>query len=253
MTEEEKRALEEKEAQEKKESEDAEHRDENDDGEQIKKTIDEVMGGDNSDDEDDSKDDSKGESVPLKTFLEIKKEKKDMEKELIELRKLKEDGASKSEVDSDLEAIAEKYDVDPKFLDELSKIIYSKAKGDVEATLKPLQAKEKAEKITKVFNEHFDKVIEEMPEYSDIVNRDVIKELTLLPQNAKKTFQQIIEETYGKTVTGKKTLETGTPRGGKDVGIDESKLNDPSYFSKIMANPELKKKYNEGIAKRILL
>lgn len=50
--------------------------------------------------------------------------------------------------------------------------------------------------IEEIFSENFNKVMEGMPEYKDVVNRDVIKELSLLPQNAKKTFQQIVEETY---------------------------------------------------------
>ena len=199
----------------------------------------------------------KPEMVPLSNFLEIKKEKKQLEKTVKELQEKVANGATKSEVNSDLKAIADKYDVDPEFLNELSTVIYAKAKGDatkdVEDKLKPLEAKEKAERIEKVFSENFNKVMEEMPEYANVVNRDVIKELSLLPQNAKKTFQQIIEDTYGKTVTGKKTMEPSSPRGGKDAGLDKSRLSDPEYFKEVMANPELKKEYNKSIQDRIQL
>ena len=196
-------------------------------------------------------------TVPLTTFLETKKEKKALERELSELRAKADAGATKSEVKSDLKSIADKYDVDPNFLSELSDIIYAKAKGDVEETLnnklQPIEAKEKAEKINTAFNDHYSKVIEEMPEYKNVVNKDVIKSLSLLPENSKKTFQQIIEETYGNSVTGKRTMETSTPRGGKDASLDMSKTNDPEYFKQVMANPELKKKYNEGLVSRIKL
>lgn len=211
------------------------------------KTVEEMLDDDKSDDR----------SVPLSTFLEIKKEKKELEKEINSIKEQAAKGASKTEINNDLKSLAEKYDVDSDFLSELSTIIYSKAKGEADAALeerlKPMQAKERMERINKVFNENFDKVMQELPEYEAVVNKDVIKELTLLPQNAKKTFQQIVEETYGKTVTGKKTMETSTPRGGKNVGLDNSRINDPEYFKQVMADPELKKQYNEGITNRINL
>lgn len=202
-------------------------------------------------------DDKRDESVPLAKFLDIKKEKKALEKEIADLKSRAEQGEKKSELSADLNAIADKYDVDPKFLEDLTSVIYSKAKGEAEETLnsklKPLEAKEKAEKIDKLFNENYERVIEEMPEYSEVVNKNVIKELSLLPQNSKKTFQQIIEETYGKTVSGKKTLEPTTPRGGKNVSIDHSRMNDPKYYAEVMANPDLKKEYNKGLADRLRL
>jgi len=198
-------------------------------------------------------DDKKDSSIPLSKFLEVKNEKKALEKEISRLKIQAESGATKSEITSDLKDIADKYDVDPEFLNELSTIMFSKAEKAVESKLQPLEAKEKKERIDKAFAEHYAKVIAEMPEYEDVINKDVIKELSLLPQNGSKTFQQIIEETYGKTVFGKKTMETSTPRGGKDASLDMSRVNDPEYFRQIMASPELKKKYNEGIENRINL
>lgn len=196
--------------------------------------------------------------VPLKTFLEIKNEKKGLEKEISDLKKQIEQGATKAEIKSDLKSIAEKYDVDQNFLEEISTVIYSKAKSEVDeaiqSKLKPLEAKDRAEKIEKVFSENFNKVMEDMPEYKDVVNRDVIKELSLLPKNAKKTFQQIIEETYSNTVTGKKTMEPSTPRGGKEVSYDENRMKtDPKYFSEVIKNPEAKKQYNSSLVDRLKL
>lgn len=194
-------------------------------------------------------------TVPLSTFLDTKKEKKALQSEIEALKKQVEDGATKREVTSDLKDIASKYDIDADFLSELSSVIYSKARSEAEETLnsklQPLEAKEKAAKINEAFNREFDKVLEENSEYANVVNKDVIKELSLLPSNANKTFQQILEETYGKTVTGKKTMETSTPRGGKDMSIDMSQINDPEYFKQVMASPELKKKYNEDLTSRI--
>jgi len=196
-------------------------------------------------------------TVPLNTFLETKKEKKALEKELSNLQAQIKAGATPKEAKASLKEIADKYDVDVNFITELSSAIYAQAQEDVEerlnSKLQPLEAKDREEKINKAFNEHYEKVIAEMPEYEKVINKNVIKSLSLLPENSKKTFQQIIEETYGNSVTGKRTMETSTPRGGKDQSIDFNRTNDPEYFKQIMASPELKKKYNEGLLSRINL
>lgn len=198
----------------------------------------------------------KDDSVPLSTFLETKKEKKALEKELSELKAKKEEGATNKEVKADLRDIADKYDVDPKFLGEISEFIYAKAQGSIEdklnSKLQPLEAKEKQAKINEVFNANYDKVMADMPEYADVVNKEVIKQLVTLPENSKKTFQQIIEETYRNTVPGKKTMETSTPGGGKDVSLDMDKAQkDPEYRREVLANPTLKKEYNKKMLDRL--
>lgn len=189
--------------------------------------------------------------VPEAVFLEVKKELKD-------LRRSIEQGATKSEVSADLKSIADKYDLDENFLGELSSFIESKSKAKFEeefsSKLKPIQDKEKAEKIDKAFTEHFSKAMENMPEYEGVVNKDVIKSLSLDPINANKTFAQIIEESYGHLVTGKRTMDSSSPQAGRsdntEVDFDRAK-KDPKYYSEVMANPVLKKKYNENLTDRL--
>lgn len=198
--------------------------------------------------------DKGADTVPLKTFLEVKKEKKDLEKTVSDLQaQVKAGTITKSEVKAELKDVADKYDVDANFLSELTTLIYADVEQSFNSKLKPLEEKEKAERINTAFEEHYNKVIEEMPEYADVINKNAIKALSLLPENSKKTFQQIIEETYGKTVTGKRTMETSTPRGGKETSIDMNRMRDPEYYKEVMANPELKKKYNENLHTRINL
>lgn len=188
--------------------------------------------------------------VPEAVFLEVKKELKD-------LRQAIKDGATKSEVSADLKSIADKYDLDENFLGELSSFIESKSKAKFEeefsSKLKPIQDKEKAEKIDKAFTEHFSKAMENMPEYEGVVNKDVIKSLSLDPINANKTFVQIIEESYGHLVTGKRTMDSSSPAARSDnTEVDyERAKKEPKYYSEIMANPTLKKKYNEGLTDRL--
>jgi hypothetical protein len=200
----------------------------------------------------------KAESVPLAKFLELKNENKAFQKQLKELQATIETGASKKEVSKDLKAIADEHNVDADFLQEFAQAVKAQAEAEIDdkisSKLKPLEDKERNEKIDKVFNEHFSKTMESMPEYDKIVNKGVIKTLSLDPSNANKTFSQLIEMSYGHLITGKKTMEQTQARGGKDDtgSVDYMKARkDPAYFKEVMADPSLKAKYNEEMLKRI--
>jgi len=58
---------------------------------------------------------------------------------------------------------------------------------------------------------------------------------------------QILEEAYGNAITGKRTIETTKPGGGKEpTEVDYHRAQtDSEYFKQIMDSPNLKKKYNE--------
>ena len=197
--------------------------------------------------------------VPEAVLLEYKKDNKELKKDIKDLRKLIEDGASNKEVSQELKDIAEEHNVDPDFLAKLARSIKAQTKAEMEdelsSKMKPIEAKAQQENIDKKFEEHFAKVLEAMPEYKDIVSKDVIKSLALNPANANKSFAKILEESYGHLLKGKKTLEPTSPRGGQgDMEIDYAKAQkDSKYFAEIMADPELKKKYNEDLHKRIKL
>jgi hypothetical protein len=64
---------------------------------------------------------------------------------------------TKSEIKSDLQSIADKYDVDPNFLSELSSVIYAQAKGDAEEAIKPVLEKEAKERVDKALTENINK------------------------------------------------------------------------------------------------
>ena len=200
----------------------------------------------------------KEESVPLATFLELKSSNKELMKELKGLKKSIEEGATKKEVSADLQELADKHNVDPDFLRDFAKAVRQQAEeevtGKIEERLKPITERDRAEKLDKVFNEHFARAMESLPELKDVVNKETIKNLSLVPQNSNKTFTQIIEEAYGHVVQGKRTIDTASTRAGKtdsvDVDVDRAK-KDPEYFSEVMGNPMLKKKYNESMMKTL--
>lgn len=194
-------------------------------------------------------------TVGLDKFLEIKKENKQLAKALKDLEAKLESGATSDEMSDELNDLAEEFDVDKKFLSKLEKKIESRIESKFESKLKPLTEEKTAKRIDEAFKTHFTKALEDMPEYANIVNSDVIKQLSLNPANAKKTFQQLIEETYGNALGGKRTIETSQPRGGKEpTEIDfERARKDTTYFNEVMSNPTLKAKYNNSIESRLSL
>ena len=199
-------------------------------------------------------------TVGLDKFLELKKDNKELKKALKDLEaKIATGGTASEDVTGDVEAIADEFNVDKKFLNRIVAVAEAKADKKAEekmaAKLKPLEERERAEKLDKVFTKHFDDAIAAMPEYKDIANPDVIKSLSLDPKNAQKTFAQIIEDTYGNAVVGRRTIESPTPRGGKEPEeIDYSRASrDMAYYKEIMADPAMKAKYNQDLHKRLKL
>lgn len=194
-------------------------------------------------------------TVGLDKFLELKKENKELSKALKAIEKKLEEGVTEEEISDDIDDLAEEFNVDKKFLSKLEKSIESRMESKLESKLKPITEEKNAEKIDKVFKQHYEKAIAEMPEYTNIVNPEVIKQLSLNPANSKKTFQQLIEETYGNALGGKRTIESSIPRGGKEpteVDFDRAS-KDSEYFKEIMANPTLKAKYNNNLGLRLKL
>lgn len=190
-------------------------------------------------------------TVPEGAFLKEKMARKEAEKKIKELEESIRAGANKKEVSENIQSIAEEYNIDPIFLDKIVDTVRSetesKIRSELDSKFKPLEEKEKKAQIDKAFNEHFNAAISTMPEFNGVVNPEVIKALSLLPQNANKTFPQLIEETYGSAVTGKRTIPTTIPGGGKEpAALDYDRaVRDTEYFKEVMANPKLKKEYNE--------
>jgi len=200
----------------------------------------------------------KEDSVPLSKFLELKNENKQLSRDMKDLKKAIEEGSNKKEVNADIKALSEKHNVDAEFLEDFAKAVKQQAKQEAEdevnSKLKPIEEKERAEKINKAFEEHFGKAMAQVPEYEGVVNKEVIKQLSLNPANSKKTFIQLIEESYGHLVQGKRSFDSATTRPGKDdnLEVDANKMtSDPEYFKSVMENPTLKKKYNDSMLERL--
>lgn len=185
--------------------------------------------------------------VPESAFLKEKMARKDAEKRIKELEaKILSNDAPRSEVSEDIASIAKEFDIDPSFLDKLERSIRSKTEKEIESKFKPMEEKEKQAALDKAFETHYNAAIASMPEFSSVVNPGVIKALSMLPQNGDKTFAQLIEETYGNAITGKRTIVSTTPGGGKDPQpLDYARAQkDKAYFNEVMQDPKRKAEYN---------
>ena len=189
----------------------------------------------------------KPETVPMGVFLELKKE----------LKELKQKGFEGKPVDSSVEDIAKQFDVDPDFVGKLANAIKTSTVKEFDEKYSSKLREFESDKIRtqneQKFENIYSKAIESMPELDGVVNKDVIRDLAFNPKNANKTLPQIIEEVYGNSVVGKKTIETAQPVSGSrtEVKVDFTKAGDPGVYAQIKADPELKKQYNDFLLKNL--
>jgi hypothetical protein len=205
--------------------------------------------------------------VPERDLMAIKAKKADLEREVEELKAKVAEGASKADVTATIDAIAEKHNIAKPFLRELAngltaeieakfkkeaEVKAEKEKSEKEAKDREQENLTKAEQARKKFDDYWDKLIERMPEYKGIAQKESIRALSLDPANQSKSFEKILEESYGHLLQGKKGLEKTTPGAGKDsatVDFDKA-ARDTEYFQEIMSDPVRKKEYNDGLLHR---
>lgn len=194
----------------------------------------------------------KSNMIPESVFLSEKSARKAAEKELKTLKQQIESGATKEEISDSIAEIAEEHDIDKKFLQKLASTIKAEAEKDLDAKYSSQLADKGKEKFETVFNKALDVALERAPEFKSIANIEVVKSLASLPQNANKNLTQILEETYGNAIQGKRTIETTTPGGGKEPEpLDVNRAaRDTEYFKEVMSNPKLKAQYNDQMLKR---
>jgi hypothetical protein len=84
----------------------------------------------------------KAKTVPEAVFLEEKRERKELAKELKDIKKLLEDGASKKEISSDVKDIAEEFGLTPEAVAKLISKVGEQTKAEydkeIEAKLAPM-------------------------------------------------------------------------------------------------------------------
>lgn len=196
------------------------------------------------------------DSIPYNRFKEKVDENKELASRVAELEKaIQDNDMSKREVSTEVKDIAEEYGIDESVLDKLASRLQARAQQTIDEKLAPLTARERADKQDKILTQMLDKALEANPDYSSVVNKDIIKQLALSPANANKTFSQLLSDVYGNVVSSpeRKTMETIQP--GKSEVIDTVDYNraqkDSEYFSKIKADPKLKEEYNKQMVQQL--
>ena len=196
------------------------------------------------------------DQIPYNRFQEKVNENKELKERIGELEQAAQaDNMSKEEVASDLEDIASEFNLDAKVLDKVADKLASKAQQTIDEKLAPLTAREQKAQQDRVLGQMLDKALESNPDFKDVVNPDVIKQLALNPDNANKTMTQLIQDTYGSAVkvTDKKTMESTTPGKSEAItSVDYDRAQtDSEYFAKIKADPALKAEYNQKMTEQL--
>lgn len=202
----------------------------------------------------------KEERVPLSAHIELKKAEKESRrlaqaqaKEIEDLRRQIQNGDTKREVSSSIKQLADKHGIDASFLQDFAETVRLESESAVSEKLRPIEEKERKAKLNEVFTTKFSKSMEKFPELDGVVNKDLIFQASLHPDNQNKTLTQLIEEAYGKVNTSRPAFDVPNTRGrvsSGEVDFDRAK-NDGAYFKEVMDNPELKKKYNSTMLERI--
>jgi len=178
----------------------------------------------------------KATEVPIARLNKEIEKRKSLENELAELKRVLDGDDSVEDVDDEPEV--------KKLAQKLEQIEEREARA---------QEREARAKLEATFQEHLNKALDKSPEYKGIVNVEVIKSLAFNPANTNKTYSQLLEEAYGNALTGRRTVETTTPRGGaKDTQLDRRRAEtDTEYRREVLADPTLRKQYNEGLTDRV--
>lgn len=199
--------------------------------------------------------------VPLKKYMAEKGARQESDQKVqqleTEITKLKNGMTSMSvgSVTESIRTIASKYKVSEEFLADVMAVAGNsqreKIRQELEQEFKPkldqlaeesdnTKREQKRRDVEVKYKALFDKTMAEMPEYEGVVNPDTIKKLAFADPSKK--ISQHIEETYGKVVPTRKTVDAPN-----NVGKQTSEINykNPSEqeFEQINADPKAKEEW----------
>jgi len=194
------------------------------------------------------------DSIPYDRFKEVNDKLKDSNDIIADLTaKLeeKQEPVTKADATKGLSELAKEHNLDPEILGKVAEEIKAAALADVQQVIAPITEANKKAQADKVFETMYAQALENNPQYKDIANKDIVKQLAFNPANANKTFPQLLKEVYphasASNNTVKKNMETTNK--GKTEAIDKIDYaraqTDSDYFQAIMADPALKKEYND--------
>ncbi len=182
---------------------------------------------------------AKAEMVPLKKYMDLKRE----------LKEAKEGNGSNSFNDEDIEEIAKEFDVDPSFAKKLAKTITASATKQAQAAIAPVLQERKMAENVKNFNADFDKKIlaqfgADAEQYREDFRRMAFSpdflDLKTLNDIQKRFFPHLKKAEAG---TKKETIENGSKTSVKGSSqIDFANMDEDTHM-KVLADPKLKQQY----------
>lgn len=186
------------------------------------------------------------ETVPLKAYLELKKDLKDLKDEMKEAKTNSE--KSKVEVEG-LSELAQKYpDVNGEFLKDLLNSATNTATKKIEERYTSVIEKQEAERkqaaFDKAFDNLYDKTLEENPDLPKTVDKETIKALALTPKYRNIPLAEIMQKLYPNSNVGKASSENDTRTAADRVDdiVSFDKIT-PEQKRAVMADPAARAKY----------
>ncbi len=201
--------------------------------------------------EGEKKADAAPETVPLRVYLELKDDLKELKNQI------KESGNSNQSLKiQGLEELSKKYpDVNSDFIQDMLSAATQEATKKVEEKYSPIIERQEAEKrqvaFDKAFDSLFDKTLQENPDLPKNIDKEAIKALATTPKYRNVPLSDILLRMYGTTEAGKQSSENDA-RSGADVVDDVvsfDKITDEQK-TRIMADEKTRKEYFNWLDKQ---
>jgi ribosomal protein S17E len=168
-------------------------------------------------------------------IVELKKENREMKKMIRDeviptIRQLQEQvkkgGTSASDAKDELDALAEEWELEPKFVKKLADILLNKSKKQFEdeylSDIKDIKSKAEEQtkqithaQITTTISKEFDRVVADNPDIGKIANKDAVKKYIISSEdNLKRTMEDVLDELYGSAQKDGAGMEGYSSQGG---------------------------------------
>lgn len=193
------------------------------------------------------------DAIPYDRFKEVNDKLKDSNDIIADLTaklEAKQEPVTRADATRGLDELAKEHNLDADVLGKVAAEIKAAALAEVQQEIAPITQAQKAAEANKVFETMYADALKNNPQYKDVANKDIVKQLAFNPANANKTFPQLLKEVYPhahKDPKNSKNMES--TKKGKSEAIDKIDYKraqtDSEYFQAIMSDPGLKNQYNE--------
>lgn len=187
----------------------------------------------------------KEESIPLSTYLEMKKELKQLQKKVAESETQK----KQSVTVEGLEDLSRKYPgVDEDFIADMLISAEKLATKNIENKFTPiLEQQEKERKqasFDKAFDNLYNQAVSANPDLPKNIDKELIKELALTPKYRNVALSDILTKIYGENVVGKSSSENSARTSADKIDdiVSFDKIT-PDQKRAIMEDPKVRQKY----------